>query len=104
MSTNTMEVYLEKLKESGFTDKQILDAAKKMYYGHAESRNAFLPSIRCTIDFRQDTIKNAARTRKTLTEYITDAIEDSNNKLSYRADWENDSSASLYKKENADER
>jgi hypothetical protein len=64
-----------------YTMKQIVEAAKKLYKQQAESKSTWLPSVRCTTAFRQETEKAAGKVDKTITEYIYDAVEDSNKRL-----------------------
>ena len=72
---------IEELQGLGFTPKEILEAAKTLYKERAQSKSTWLPSVRCTTDFRTETEKNAAILDKKITEYIYDAVEESNLKV-----------------------
>lgn len=79
---NALNAELDALLAMGVTAKEILDAAKEMYSIHAGGpRDASLPMVRCRSKFRKETEECASRVDKTLTEYIMDAVCDSNYRL-----------------------
>jgi hypothetical protein len=67
-----------------YSPKQILEAAKKLHKEQAAAKSTWLPSVRCTTTFRQETEQAAAKVDKTITEYIYDAVEDSNKILGHK--------------------
>ena len=76
---------LSNFKELGFSPKEILDTSRDFFEEHSKGpRDANLPNIRCTAEFRRETIRYAQKVDKNLSEYMTDAIEDSNTRLKYK--------------------
>jgi predicted HicB family RNase H-like nuclease len=72
----------EMQKQYGYSARQILEAAKKLYKEHSEgTKDSHIPRVRTSSEFRRQTEVAAAKVEKTITEYIYDAVEDSNKKL-----------------------
>ena len=73
---------LGNFNELGLSPKEILETARIFFEEHSKGpRDANLPNVRCTVAFRKETIRCAAKVDKNLSEYVTDAIENSNNRL-----------------------
>lgn len=79
MSTKLRELLKE--LHSDFTTKEIMEIAKEMHKEQAKNKSTWLPSTRCTFEFRKETEESAIKTGKSITEYIIDSIKLNNKKL-----------------------
>jgi hypothetical protein len=77
--TVDLKDYIKEMQEQyGFSLKEIMEAAKVLYQAEAISKSTWLPSIRCTSEFRKETEEAAAKSGMKISEYIYETVESEN--------------------------
>ena len=83
-----LKIILEELRKE-YEPKDILEAAKRLYKNQIETKNTWLPSVRCNKTLREDTERCAKLVKRSMTEYITEAVEYSNHYVNKREEEKN---------------